>query len=92
MAGQPQMIEPQTAAPRADRLRPPVIEWDGRLRSYIPGPTLRVSSNLKLHTEEADSIHPGHVRSDPQRVVDCQPGAGRYHPQGLLVAGDHFRL
>ena len=34
------------------------MDWDGRTRSYIPGPKLRVSSNLKLHTEEAESIHP----------------------------------
>ncbi len=58
MAGQPQMIEPESVATAAEseRLRP--NEWDGRTRSYIPGPKLRVSSNLKLHTEESDSIHP----------------------------------
>ena len=92
MAGQPQIIEPQTAATRADRLRPPVNEWDGRMRSYIPGPTAaRVRQPQAAHRRgRLDS--PGHVRSHSQRAVDRQPGAGRYHPQGLLVAGDHLCL
>ncbi len=91
MAGQPQMIEPQTAASRADRLRPPVNEWDGRMRSYIPGPTLRVSSNLKLHTEEAESIHP--VTFEVIRVtrlwISRQIRSRPILSAGLLVAGDH---
>jgi N-methylhydantoinase B len=58
MAGQPQAIEPETLGPDTPGKRPQVNEWDGRMRSYIPGPELRVSTNLKLHTEEAESIHP----------------------------------
>ena len=58
MAGQPQMIEPASAAPRGESEQLRTQDWDGRARSYIPGPKLRVSRNLKLHTEEAESIHP----------------------------------
>ena len=58
MAGQPQMIEPASAAPRGESAQLRTLDWDGRARSYIPGPKLRVSRNLKLHTEEAESIHP----------------------------------
>ena len=35
-----------------------VRESSGGPRSYIPGPELRMSSNLKLHTEETEAIHP----------------------------------
>jgi N-methylhydantoinase B len=58
MAGRPQVIESEIAASAAQGERLRVEQWDGRMRHYIPGPTLRLSKNLKLHTEEADSIHP----------------------------------
>ncbi len=58
MAGQPQSIEPGTDRRTAHGERLRADEWDGRMRSYIPGPKLRVAPNLKLHTEEAESIHP----------------------------------
>jgi len=58
MAGQPHSIEPETERRTAHSEAPRADQWDGRMRSYIPGPKLRVSSNLKLHREEAESIHP----------------------------------
>ena len=92
MAGQPQMIEPASAAPRGESAQLRTLDWDGRARSYIPGPKLRVSRNLKLHTEEAESIHPVTFEVIRNALMDCKSGAGRHHPQGLLVAGDHVRV
>jgi N-methylhydantoinase B len=58
MAGQPQSIEADIRGRAAQNRAPGAEQWDGRMRSYIPGPTLRLSPNLKLHTDETDSIHP----------------------------------
>jgi N-methylhydantoinase B len=58
MAGQPQTIEDLSELRASPIERAPADQWDGRMRSYIPGPKLRLSPNLKLHTEEAESIHP----------------------------------
>jgi N-methylhydantoinase B len=58
MAGQPELIERDTAERAEHFERDGTGQWDGRARSYIPGPRLRLSPNLKLHTEETPSIHP----------------------------------
>jgi N-methylhydantoinase B len=58
MAGQPQSIEPETGIRTARGESRRTEQWDGRMRHYIPGPTLRLAKNLKLHTDEAESIHP----------------------------------
>src|SRR5579885_2990269 len=58
MAGQPQPLEGEPSAGAHPTQNVRGAQWDGRMRSYIPGPRLRLAPNLKLHTAEAESIHP----------------------------------